>query len=130
MRTFHEFLNSISLFPGSMVSSDSVGAEAVSTLGYTGRPNHLSDTLLKINDGEFQIPTVKIIGTITNVDEKKNPIEITINKKTKIYQNRTQFDKIRLNIKPNKSKVEITFQKHPENPGTEICQIQNIRFLT
>ena len=129
MISFNEFLGKISIGAGCMVPADSIGQQGVSTLGYTGRPNNLSDTLLMLNNGDFAIPTTKIVGVITKVIEKQDPIIIFINKKTKIYQNRTQYNNIRNRIRLGKSKVEVIFQKHPSDSSLNISQIQNIKFL-
>ena len=129
MISFNEFLGKISIGAGGMVPADSIGQQGVSTLGYTGRPNNLSDTLIMLNNGDFAIPTTKIVGVITKVIEKQDPIIIFINKKTKIYQNRTQYNNIRNRIRLGKSKVEVIFQKHPSDSSLNISQIQNIKFL-
>jgi hypothetical protein len=129
MISFNEFLGKISIGAGVMVQADSIGQQGVSTLGYTGRPNNLSDTLLMLNNGEFAIPTTKIVGFITKVIEKQDPIIIFINKKTKIYQTRTQYNNIRNKIKLGTGKVEVIFQKRPSDDSLEISQVQSINFL-
>jgi len=53
---FKKFIESMSLFPGAMVTSSDTGSQAVSTLGYTGRPNHLPDIDMAINDGILTFP--------------------------------------------------------------------------
>jgi hypothetical protein len=82
-----------------------------------------------LNNGEFAIPTTKIVGVITKVIEKQDPIIIFINKKTKIYQTRTQYNNIRNKIKLGTGKVEVIFQKRPSDDSLEISQVQSINFL-
>ncbi len=129
MLTFNEYLGKISIAAGSMIPADSVGQQAVSTLGYTGRPNNLSDTLLMLSDNPLKLPTEIVRGLITSVREKENPICIVVNKKTKLYQNIDQYNRIKHKIIPNKTRVEVVFLKNKADDSLPVYQIQNIKFL-
>jgi hypothetical protein len=129
MITFMEFLGKITIGGGAMIPADSIGQQAVSTLGYTGRPNNLSDTLLMIGDNPLNLPTEVVTGLITHVSEKENPICITVNKNTKVYQNIDQYNKIKSKIVPMKSRVKVVFLKNTKDNTLDAYQVQSINFL-
>jgi hypothetical protein len=65
-------------FPGAVQTSSDTGSQAVSTFGYSGRPNHLPDLDLSLNDGDFAIPKVMKEKMVIGLNDKKKIIEIEL----------------------------------------------------
>lgn len=110
---FKKFIESMSIFPGSMVTSSDTGSQAVSTLGYTGRPNHLPDIDMAINNGIFDIPTVSREGIVKRLSDKTKIIEVELEDGTKLFFSPTQYRTIKgeTPLIPKFTKLKVVFQR-------------------
>ena len=110
---FKKFIESMSIFPGSMVTSSDTGSQAVSTLGYTGRPNHLPDIDMAINNGIFDIPTVSREGIVKRLSDKTKIIEVELEDGTKLFFSPTQYRTIKgeTPLIPKFTKRKVVFQR-------------------
>ena len=110
---FKKFIENMSMFPGAMVTSSDTGSQAVSTFGYTGRPNHLPDIDMAINDGIFDIPTVKKEGIVKRLSDKSKIIEAELEDGTKLFFSPTQYRAIKgeTPLVPKHSKLKVIFQR-------------------
>jgi hypothetical protein len=110
---FKKFIENMSMFPGAMVTSSDTGSQAISTFGYTGRPNHLPDIDMAINDGIFDIPTVKKEGIVKRLSDKSKIIEVELEDGTKLFFSPTQYRTIKgeTPLVPKHSKLKVVFQR-------------------
>jgi hypothetical protein len=110
---FKKFIENVNIFPGAMVTSSDTGSQAVSTFGYTGRPNHLPDLDMAINDGDFSIPKVKKEGIIKRLSDKTKTIEAELEDGTKLFFSPTQYRMIRgeTPLVPKHTKLKVVFQR-------------------
>jgi hypothetical protein len=115
-------------FPGAVQTSSDTGSQAVSTFGYSGRPNHLPDLDLAINDGDFGIPEVVKEKMVTVLNDKKKIIEIELEDGTKLYFSPGQYRSIQgdLPIIPNKTKLKVAFQRHGKDISSDSSNITRI----
>lgn len=110
---FKKFIESMSVFPGAMVTSSDTGSQAISTFGYTGRPNHLPDIDMSINNGMFNIPTVSREGIVKRLSDKTKIIEVELEDGTKLFFSPTQYRTIKgeTPLVPKHSKLKVIFQR-------------------
>jgi len=110
---FKKFIESMSIFPGAMVTSSDTGSQAISTLGYTGHPNHLPDIDMAINNGIFDIPTVSREGIVKRLSDKTKIIEVELEDGTKLFFSPTQYRTIKgeTPLVPKFTKLKVVFQR-------------------
>jgi len=110
---FKKFIESMSIFPGAMVTSSDTGSQAISTLGYTGHPNHLPDIDMAINNGMFDIPTVTREGIVKKLSDKTKIIEVELEDGTKLFFSPTQYRTIKgeTPLVPKFTKLKVVFQR-------------------
>ena len=125
---FKKFIESMSMFPGAMVTSSDTGSQAVSTLGYTGRPNHLPDIDMAINDGIFDIPTVTKEGMIKRLSDKTKIIEAELEDGTKLFFSPTQYRTIKgeTPLVPKHTKLKVIFQRQGKDFSLSASNIIDI----
>ena len=125
---FKKFIENMSLFPGAMVTSSDTGSQAVSTLGYTGHPNHLPDLDMAINDGIFDIPTIKKEGIVKRLSDKSKIIEAELEDGTKLFFSPTQYRAIKgeTPLVPKHTKLTVVFQRHGKDISTDASNIIHI----
>jgi hypothetical protein len=115
-------------FPGAVQTSSDTGSQAVSTFGYSGRPNHLPDLDLSLNDGDFAIPKVTKEKMVIGLNDKKKIIEIELEDGTKLYFSPGQYRSIQgdLPIIPNNTKIKVLFQRHGKDISSGASNIIHI----
>ncbi len=125
---FKKFIENMSLFPGAMVTSSDTGSQAVSTFGYTGRPNHLPDLDMAINDGIFDIPTIKKEGIVKRLSDKTKIIEAELEDGTKLFFSPTQYRAIKgeTPLVPKHTKLKVIFQRHGKDISSDSSNIIDI----
>jgi hypothetical protein len=128
MISFKQFIENMSLFPGAMVTSSDTGSQAISTLGYTGRPNHLPDIDMAINDGMFKIPTVSKEGIVKRLNDKGKIIEAELTDGTKLFFSPTQYRAIKgeTPLVPQQTKLKVIFQRQGKDFSLSASNIVDI----
>ena len=128
MISFKQFMENMSLFPGAMVTSSDTGSQAISTLGYTGRPNHLPDIDMAINDGMFKIPTVSKEGIVKRLNDKGKLIEAELEDGTKLFFSPTQYRAIKgeTPLVPKHTKLKVIFQRQGKDFSLSASNIVDI----
>jgi len=128
MISFKEFMENMSLFPGAMVTSSDTGSQAISTFGYTGRPNHLPDIDMAINDGMFKIPTVSKEGIVKRLNDKGKVIEAELEDGTKLFFSPTQYRAIKgeTPLVPKHTKLKVIFQRQGKDFSLSASNIVDI----
>ncbi len=108
---FKKFIENMSIFPGAIVTSSDTGSQAVSTFGYSGRPNHLPDLDIAGNDGAYGIPIVSKEGMVKSLSYKTKIIEAEIDDGTKLYFTPSQYRLIRgeTPLVPKYTKIKVDF---------------------
>lgn len=125
---FKKFIENATFFPGSMVTSSDTGSQAISTFGYTGRPNHLPDLDIAINDGIFNIPLIKKEGIVKKISDKSKIISVILDDGTELYFSPSQYRLIKGEIPliPSNSRIKVTFQRHGKDFSLNTSKIIDI----
>jgi hypothetical protein len=125
---FKEFFESYGA--GSLLSSDQTGSEGNDTKSLSGHPVFLPSLDMSINN-PIGIPQVKKLKIVKYFNYKVNPIKIELDDGTSMFFTRDQYERIPGDKPciPNLTKVDVQFQRSPEDFSLNTSKISGIKFV-
>lgn len=121
--TFRQFVENLA--GGSMVSTHWSNSDTSATKMFSGHPIELDGIDFVMGSDGIHIPTVVKKGKVIKFEEKKDPMEITLEDGSKIFLFPKDYENIQgqLPVIPNLTHLTVVYLRHPKDKSSNASKI-------